>query len=84
MRYQSISNILEELYERRVELAASKFSGVHRDGIFYRVHKANIVPAIFYDDEKISKDIASTVDIVYHQEMKFNTETSWLTMWDRK
>lgn len=88
MKLQTISAILSELYEHRLELSKSKFSGVYcvESGV-YRVHVSKFIPECFSSGHghDYFADIVNVINIdFYGIEMSFDTQSLWLTIKDSK
>lgn len=85
MKLQTISDILLELYQRRVELSEDKWSGVHCPFLgTYRIHATNFLPRCLGYDKYIYDDIVNVIDINFHRTMNFDTASLWLTIKDPK
>lgn len=76
----AIKEIMNHLYESRDDLAKSKFSGVHLIDNVYRVHQSAFIPRVL-DDDATSGNIEDIVQVCFSNEMSWDSQSLWLTMW---
>ena len=78
----AIVNIMTYLYENREELATDKWSGMHKVGNTYRIHKSSFIPQILNSRlTDADKTIAAVADIYYHNKgLVWDAESYWITI----
>ena len=78
----AIVNIMTYLYENREKLATDKWSGMHKVGNTYRIHKSSFIPQILNSRlTDADKTIAAVADIYYHNKgLVWDAESYWITI----
>ena len=78
----AIVDLMTYLYENREKLATDKFSGMHKVGNTYRMHKSSFVPRMLNSRlVDVDRTIASVADIYFHNKgLVWDQESYWITI----
>jgi hypothetical protein len=77
----AIVDLMTYLYENREQLATDKFSGMHKVGDVYRMHKSSFVPQMLNSRLVDVDKTASVADIYFHNKgLVWDQQSYWITI----